>query len=891
MGVKQVKLTVNGKAYQVVADEDLTLLDLLRDELHLTGAKQSCDKAGQCGACTVIMNGRAVRSCLVKVGKLDGADVITVEGLGTPDNPHLIQEAFVLAGAIQCGFCTPGMIMATKALLDKNNDPDTEEIKKALRGNLCRCTGYVKIIDAVKLAGRFLRGEITPDEVRPDPDGPKAGVSHPRPSALEKACGTARYTADYVLPGALELAAVHSPYQHAIIKKIDFSAAEKMPGVVGFMTAKDIKGTNRLVLNTNDRPLLCEDRVRSFGDPVAVVAARTRKEAREAAKAVKVEYEPLPVLTSPEEALAEDAPQIHPDRPNLCFTHPQIKGDAKEALQKAAAVVEGHFKTQINHQAPLEPEASVAYLEEEDDGDVQLVVVGRSINIHKHLSTLQDALGYENIRYEEAVSGGQFGIKVEITSEGIAGAAALHFKQPVRYIPSLEESMWLTPKRHPYDMKVKLAADSEGKLTAYEIDFTVDNGAYHSNGDVIINRSLRMLSGSYNIPNVHAMSRLVYTNNPWGSSARGAGPPQTNFALECAVNMLADKMGIDPLEFRLKNSLQPGLSKSTGTVVTEWPFPVVCESLKPHYERAKREAKQHKDGTIVRGVGIAAGSFGIGSPGDKAIVSIELDPDGGVTVYAAVADPGEGNESMLTQLAAEVLKLPLHKIRLVTRDTDRTTATGPAAGSRMTYMCGGALVDAANQLKAAMAECGATCHDDLVRAGKPTRYTGTKATLQSGPLDKETGQGSAYESEVHALQMAEVEVNKETGEVRIIKMTTAVDSGPVINRLNYEGQLEGGADMGAGFALREQFIAQETKDWVTFKFPTMKTAFPMEAVITETPRQRGTLHGSTGVGEMTMVPTAPAVISAIYDAIGVWICDLPATPEKIKAALNDEIRK
>ena len=888
MGVKKIKLTVNGKTHQVVADEDLTLLDLLRDELHLTGAKQSCDKKGQCGACTVIMNGRAVRSCLMKVSKLDGADVITVEGLGTPENPHLIQEAFVLAGAIQCGFCTPGMIMATKALLDKNNNPDTEEIKKALRGNLCRCTGYAKIIDAVKLAGRFLRGEITPDDVRPNPDGPKVGVSHPRPTAMEKACGTARYTADYLVPGALELAVVHSPHEHAIIKKIDFSEAEKMPGVVGFMTAKDIKGTNRLVLNTNDRPLLCEDKVRSYGDPVAIVAARTRKEAREAAKAVKVEYEVLPALHSPEEAMAEGAIQIHPDRPNLCFTHPQIKGDAQKALAEAAAVVEAHFKTQINHQAPLEPEASVAYLEEDEDGDVQLVVVGRSINIHKHLSALQDALGYENIRYEEAVSGGQFGMKVEITSEGIAGAAALHFKQPVRYIPSLEESMWITPKRHPYDMKVKLAADSEGKITAYDIDFTVDNGAYHSNGDTIINRSLRMLSGSYNIPNVNAFARLVYTNTPWGSSARGAGPPQTNFALECAVNMLAEKMGIDPLEFRLKNSLQPGQSKSTGTVVTEWPFPVVCESLKPHYERAKREAAKYKEGTIVRGVGIAAGSFGIGSPGDKAIVSIELDPDDGVTVYAAVADPGEGNESMLTQLAAEVLNLPLKKVRLVTRDTDRTTATGPAAGSRMTYMCGGALVEAAKQLKAAMEECGATCYDDLVKAGKPTRYTGTKVTLQSGPLDKQTGQGSAYESEVHCLQMAEVEVNKETGEVTILKMTTAVDSGPVINRLNYEGQLEGGADMGAGFALREQYIAKETKDWVTFKFPTIKTAFPMEAIITETPRERGTLYGSTGVGEMTMVPTAPAIISAIYDAIGVWICDLPATPEKIKAALQNK---
>jgi len=884
--MKRVKLTVNGLDYEVVVDEDLTLLDLLRDELHLTGAKQSCDKKGQCGACTVLMNGRAVKSCLFKVAKLDGADIITVEGLGTPDNPHLIQEAFALSGAIQCGFCTPGMIMATKALLDKNNNPTTEEIKKALRGNLCRCTGYVKIIDAVKLAGRFIRGEITPDEVRPDPEGDKVGVSHPRPTALEKACGTARYTADYLVPGALELAAVHSPYAHAKIKNIDFSEAEKMPGVVGFMTAKDIKGTNRLVMNIDDRPLLCEDKVRYIGDPVAVVAALTRKQAREAAKAVKVEYELLPVISTPEEGMAEGAVRVHDDKPNLCFTHPQIKGDAEKALKESAHVVEAHFKTQLNHQAPLEPEASVAYLEEDEDGEEQLVVVGRSINIHKHLGVLQDALGFDNIVYEEAVSGGQFGMKVEITSEGIAGAAALHFRRPVRYVPSLEESMQLTPKRHPYDMHVKIGADSNGRLTAYDIDFIVDNGAYHSNGDVIINRSLRMLSGSYNIPNVKAMAKLVYTNNPWGSSARGAGPPQTNFALECAVNMLAHKMGIDPLQFRLQNSLQPGQSKSTGTVVKEWPFPVVCEAIKPYYEKALEEVAKYRSGNIVRGIGIAAGSFGIGSPGDKAIVYVELEPDDSITIYGAIADPGEGNESMLTQLAADVLELPLDKIRLYTRRTDKTTATGPAAGSRMTYMVGGALVDACEQLKKAMEECGAKTYEALKKAGKPTRYTGNKKTLTAGPLDKETGQGPAYESEVHAVQMAEVEVNKETGEVRIVKMTTAVDSGPVINRLNYEGQLEGGADMGAGFALREVFVAGETKDWKTFKFPTMDTAFDMESIITETPRLRGTRGGSTGVGEMTMVPTAPAIISAIYDAVGVWITDLPATPEKIKAALQ-----
>jgi len=880
--MQKVSLKINGKSMQIAVEKDRVLLDLLREDLGLTGAKQSCDRNGQCGACTVLVDGRAVRSCLTKVASLQGSEVITIEGLGTPDNPHLLQEAFVLAGAVQCGYCTPGMIMAAKALLDHTPDPTEEQIKHALRRNLCRCTGYKKIIDAVKLAGRLMRGDIHPEACRPDPNGPKLGVSHPRPSGLPKACGTAQFTADIHLPYALELAVVRSPVSHAMIKSIDFAAAEKMPGVIGFMTSADIKGTNRLKYIVDDRPVLCGDRVRTIGDPVAVVAAQTRAQALAAAAAVRVEYMSLPPYLSPREAMADSASRIHSERPNICFSQPLIKGDAEKALARSSAVVSAEFSTQINHQAPLEPEVSIAYLEGEDDPT--LVVIGRSINIHMHMATLQQALGWENIRYQEATTGGQFGIKIEIISEGIAAAAALHFKRPIRYVPGLAESMLMTSKRHSFQMKVKLGADADGHLTAYTMDLTVDNGAYQSMGNVVLSRALHMLSGSYRIPHIRARGQLVYTNNPWGSAARGAGPPQANFALECALEMLAVQTGRDPLEFRRGNSLRPGQPKSTGSLATEWPFPELCEKIRPHYDRARKAAEAFKTGTRRRGVGVASGAFGIGGAGDSARVAVEIDPDDGVTLYAAAADPGEGNDSMLTQLAAHALDCPLHKVRLVTRDTDRTTATGPAAGSRMTYMVGGALMDAIEQIKKAQAETGASTYAELTAAGRPIRYMGTKKTLGTGPLDPETGQGPSFESQVHALQLAEVEVDTATGEVTLLKMTTAVDAGPVINPQNLEGQVEGGMDMGAGFALREEYIAGQTKDWVTFKFPTMKTAFDMDVIIQETPRSRGTL-GRTGVGEMTMVPTAPAIINAIHDACGVWIRHLPATPEKIRAAL------
>ena len=698
-----------------------------------------------------------------------------------------------------------------------------------------------------------------------------------------KACGVADFSADIMIPGSLEVAAVRSPHPHALIKGIDSSAAESMPGILGVMTAKDIKGTNRLTLFVSDRPLLCEDRVRSIGDPVAIVVAETREQAVAAAEAVVVDYELLPALLSPHDAIAEGAIRIHSDSPNLCYKQPLVKGDANKALAEAAAVVEERFTTQRNHQAPMEPEASVAYWEGEGE-DAQLVVVGRSINIHKHLSMLQDALGWENMRYEEAFVGGQFGIKLEITSEGIAAAAALHFRKPVRYIPSLAESMALTPKRHPFDMSIKLACDAEAKLTALEMDYYVDNGAYTAAGKTMVNRAIWMMCGSYHIPNVRAVGHLVYTNNPYGSAARGAGPPQQHFALECAMNMLAEKMGIDPLEFRRRNSLSVGQQKSTGPAVDQWPFPELCDAIKPHYERALREAAPHRSGAVRRGVGLAAGSFGVGGSSDIATVAVEMDPDDGVTIYAAVADPGEGNDSMLTQLTADTLSIPLSKVRLVVRDTDRTTSSGPAAGSRITFMMGGALMLALEQLKSAMAETGANGYEALKDAGKPTRYIGTKKNPDLGGMDPKTGQGPTFHSQIHALQLAEIEVNTETGDVKVLKMTSAADAGTIINPLNLEGQLEGGMDQGVGWALREEFVAGQTKDWVTFKFPTTRTAFDVELVLRETPKPNGP-KGATGIGEMTMVPTAPAVINAIHDACGIWIKDLPAAPVKIKAAL------
>jgi aldehyde oxidoreductase len=683
-----------------------------------------------------------------------------------------------------------------------------------------------------------------------------------------KACGLAEFAGDIKIENSLELAVVRSADYHALIKSIDTTMAEKMPGVIGIMTAKDIKGTNRIRVTVPDQPVLCEDKVRTLGDPIAAVAAETREQARSAAAAVKVEYESLPVMMEPEEALAPGALQIHSHSPNLCYSQPLVKGDADKAFAESAAFVEAEFSTQMNHQGVLEPEASVAYLKGGGES-----------------AQIKEAVGWDNMRYQEAYSGGQFGMRATITTEAVTAAAALHFKRPIRYIPSLEETILLTSKRHPYRQKIKLAANANGRLTALHYDFTINKGAYALIAPNVMMRSLHMLQGGYHIPNIKAFGRLVYTNNAAGGAARGAGPPQTIFAVESAIDMLAKKLGIDPLDFRRMNSLIPGQTKATGMVANEWPFPEVCDAIKPHYERAKKDAAAFNinNGPLKRGVGLASHAFGIGGAGDSATMFVEIDPDDGITIYAAVADPGEGNDSMLTQIAAHQLGLPLEKVRLYTRDTEKTVEMGPAGGSRMTWMAGNALLNAIEQLKVAMSEANSKTYAGLVKAGKPIRYQGSTKN-PGGNLDPKTGQGPSFVSECHNVQLAEVEVNTDTGAVKVVKMTSVVDAGTIINPQNLEGQLEGGMDQGVGYALREEYVHGKTKDWVTFKFPTINDYFDMDIILRETPRMKGPL-GATGIGEMTMTSTAPAVINAIEDACGVRIYDLPATPTKVKAAL------
>ncbi|MDD1710716.1 MAG: molybdopterin-dependent oxidoreductase, partial [Methanoregulaceae archaeon] len=441
--------------------------------------------------------------------------------------------------------------------------------------------------------------------------------------------------------------------------------------------------------------------------------------------------------------------------------------------------------------------------------------------------------------------------------------------------------------RHPYDMTLKIGADANGRFTGLLAEMYVNKGAYFIMGGLTIQRSLSMLSSAYRFPNVLADCKLVYTTNASGAAARGAGPPQSNFGLESIIDMLAEKVGMDKLAFRKLNSLKPGEPRSTGTTVSQWEFPEICDAIQPHWDRAKKDAAafNKKNSKLKRGVGLGVHAFGIGGPGDQGHVEVEIKPDDTVIIFGAIADPGEGNDAMLTQIAAYVLGIPQNKIILETRDTKKTIAMGPAAGSRMTYMGGGSLQLAMEQLKKAMDEAGGKTYAALKKAGKPTRYIGEKKNKE-GKTDPKTGQGSNSASIVHNIQMAEVEVDTGTGDVKVLKMTTAVDAGVIINPQSAEGQLEGGMDQGIGFALREEYIHGKTNDWKTFKFPTIEMMPETEIIFRETPRPTGTL-GATGIGEMTMISTAPSITNAIYNACGVRINHLPATPDKVKKGLAE----
>ena len=879
--MQEINFILNGAPRRVIVDPRKNLLKVIREDLRLTGTKDGCS-AGHCGTCAVLMDGEVVLSCRVPVSKAQGKEITTIEGIGTLKNPHPLQLAFAKAGAIQCGFCTPGMIVRAKSILDKNLDPSRDEIKKALQPHICRCTGYQKIFEAIELAASYLRGKTKSIELKLTGKG-TIGQPVTRPDALEKATGTTLYAADLAVDGCAFIKVLRSPHHHAKIVHVDKAEAEAIPGVLAVLTAEDVKGTNILKMAGDDQPILCGNKVRFVGDPVAAVVANSEEIASYALEKIEVTYEPLDTVLTPEEALKEGAIKVHDDRSNLFFEQPIIHGDVKKGLSESEVVIEKTYTTQTVEHGYLENDAGVAYIDENG----QLIVMSASQNIHAHRKTISEALGLspEKVRVIQTPTGGAFGGKLDVSVGGILGFAALKLKRPVKLVYTRSETFAATPKRHPFLMKVKVGAKKDGTLMALDFDVTADGGAYKSFSNSVTQRGLIHSQGPYHFPNANVYGKAVYTNTAFKGAMRGFGVPQVAFAIESILDELAMELKMDPLALRMKNGFVTGDTTICGQVLDHAiGFQECMKTLKPLYEKALKEAKANTTNEIKRGVGLGGVWFGPGrSAPDQSEAWAELLSDDTLQVWIAASDMGQGTDTMFWQIAAETMGFPLEKVKVFTTDTEITPDGNFSAGSRQTYVSGRAVQMAVEELKKAMDQNGVKTYHEMKAKDLPTLYKAVNKPVTSRP-DPKTGQGIPWETYSFGIQMAEVAVEIKTGKVDVLKITSVHDLGTVINIQNVEGQLHGGIYMGLGYALMEEFVYTKTDSFAKFRVPRAKDMPDMEVITLNIPRKKGPF-GASGTAEYADVPTAPAIANAIYHACGARVRDLPITPEKIKKFL------
>ena len=903
--MQKKKLYVNGIERSVVTEGSDLLADVLRKSLRLTGTKVGCGK-GQCGACNVIMDGKLIRSCITKMERVpDGAAITTIEGIGTPQDLHALQMAWMIHGGAQCGFCTPGFIVSAKALIDSNPDPSRDDIRDWFQKykNACRCTGYQMLVDAVQDAVRVLKGEISMQDLafKLPENGKVLGTNMPRPSAAAKVTGTWDFGADAGLQlpeNTLQLALVQAEVSHANILAIDTSEAEQMPGVVKVVTHKDIKGKNRITglitFPSNlgdgwDRPILCDTKVFQYGDAIAIVCADTEKHAREAAKKVKVELEVLPAYMSAPEAMEPDAIEIHPGTPNIYYIQKIAKGeDTKPIFDKAEVVVEGDFYTSRQPHLPIEPDVGFAFL---DDAG-KLNIHSKSIGLHLHLYMIAPGLGVEpeNLVLVQNNAGGTFGYKFSPTMEALVGAAAMATGRPVFLCYDYAQQQIYTGKRSPFWTTVRYAADKEGQLLAMETDWSVDHGPYSEFGDLLTLRGAQYIGAGYDIQNIRGEGRTVCTNHAWGAAFRGYGAPESEFPSEVLMDELAEKLGMDPLELRYKNVYRKGSTTPTGQDPEVYSLPEMIDKLRPKYEAAKKRAAKRSTDAVKRGVGVAVGVYGAGLDGpDTSETDVELNPDGTVTVFNTWEDHGQGADMGTLAVAHEALRplaLATDQIRLVMNDTSKCPNSGPAGGSRSQVVTGQAIRVGCEELLKAMKKANGSyrTYEEMQAEGLPTKVHG-KWTAPAKDCDA-NGQGSPFCCYMYGVFLAEVAVDKATGKTTVEGMTCVADVGTVVNRLVVDGQIYGGLAQGIGLALTEDF--EDIKKHSTLAgagFPYIKQIPDnMEIIYVETPRPDGPF-GASGVGEMPLTAPHAAVINGIYNACGARIRSIPALPEKVLAAM------
>lgn len=905
---------VNGVTRQVLVEENETLASFLRERLLLTGCKIGCGQ-GHCGACNVIVDGKVTRSCITKLSRLpDNAEITTIEGIGTLSDMHPLQVAWMAHGCAQCGFCSPGFIMTSKVLLDNNPNPTREEVRDWFQQNrnLCRCTGYKPLVDAVMDAARVIRGEITKEDLVFKPTGDSiVGTSYIRPSAAQKVTGSWDFGADDALKmpkDTLRLALVQAEVSHALLKGVDTSEAEKMPGVFKIITAKDVPGKNRinglvmLPLNNKcdgwDRPILCDEKIFQFGDAIAIVAADTEEHARAAAAAVKVDIEELPAYMNAMDAIAEDAIEIHPGTPNAYYETNCIKGPDMD-FDAAPNVVEIESYCSRQPHLHLEPDCGYAYIDE----DGMLTIHSKSIGLHLHMPMIADGIGVplEKLRLVQNHTGGTFGYKFSPTNEAILGVAALVCQRPVSLVFNMYQNITYTGKRSPAFMHIKLAADENGKLLGLWGDNYIDHGPYSEFGDLLTHRLSQFTGAGYHIPTIRNKSQTVFTNHAWGSAFRGYGSPQSFMGSEIAIDVLAAKMGMDPFDIRELNCYK---ESEHSTIPTGYEPDVYCleemyKVARPLYEAGKKrvaEKNAASDGRYKYGIGVSSGVYGSGLDGvDSSQAYAELNPDGSVTMYVSWEDHGQGADMGTLVSAHETLRqagITPEQIHLVMNDTKVTPNSGPAGGSRSQVMTGNACRLAAENLLAAMKKDDGTyrTYDEMVAEGIETKVLGqwVATACADRPIDQATAQGDPFSVYMYTLFLPEVCVDTETGKVTVEKFTCVADVGTIMNKLLVDGSFYGGLAQGIGLALSENF--EDLEKHTTL----LKCGIPypkdvpddIELHYVQTPRPNGP-YGAAGCGEAPLDAPHPAILNAIYNATGARIMQVPATPDVVKAALDE----
>jgi aldehyde oxidoreductase len=841
------------------------------------------------------------------------SQIVTIEGIGTPQNLHPLQLAWIVYGGVQCGFCTPGFIVSAKGLLDSNPNPTREDVRDWFQKhrNACRCTGYRVLVDATMAAAEVLRGEKTMDDLAfkiPD-DQRIYGTAYPRPAALAKVCGTCDYGADIndKLPKgeALRLAVAFADVHRAKIKSINIADAEQAPGVVKVITAKDIQGNNRIFFpcgsprclsNGMERPILCDEKVFHYGDPLAIVAADTEENARAAVALIKTEYELLPAYLNALDAIADDAEQIHEGMPNLYLEMPVYKGeDTRPIIENSAVVHEGSYYSQHQPHLVIEPDVALSYMDEEG----RLTIHCKSLAIGPAGFFIHFGIGLtpDKIRIIENPTGASFGYSISPGTVALMAAATMATDgRPCTLCLNYAEHQRFTGKRAASYANIRMAADAQGKLTALEFEIAYDKGAYTEVTDVA-SKGIRFVGAPYYVPNVIGLSKAVVTNNAYSTAFRGFGGPQALNSSEAAIDELAEQLGIDPLEIRYINVYKPGETTNNGYPLDVYPMQGLIDLLRPHYEEIKARVERFNASTPEgkrRGVGVSCANYNVtGGINDHCEAAVELMSDGGVAVYDSWEDQGQGGDIGTLVHAHESLR-PLgikpEQIRLIMNDTAITPESGPAAASRSNYMVGNAILDASNKLIAAMTKSDGSfrTYQEMKDENLDTYYLGVYDTAGMGvDLDVNTGQGDPTPTYTYAFYVAEVEVDTNTGKTHVLEMHCASDVGVVSSKQALDGQAYGGMVQSIGLALYEDYVDPE-KDVSLVKcgFPFIKDV-PDELYIayTETPRLSGP-HGSGGASEVYISGGHVSVLNAIKNAVGVRIHELPATPAKILTALQ-----